>query len=83
MPIDSLDKLKSAFTTVLGLDASTDFESLRYGDGAGWDSVAHLALITHIENEFDLMLPTEDVIDMSSFTKAKEILAKHGITVDA
>jgi hypothetical protein len=29
------------------------------------------------------MLPTEDVIDMSSFSKAKEILAKYGIAVDA
>lgn len=39
-----------------------------------------MALIAALEDEFDIMIDTDDVIDMSSFAKAREILAKHGVT---
>jgi acyl carrier protein len=39
-----------------------------------------MALISAIETEFDIMLETDDLIDMSSFLKAMEILKKYGIT---
>ncbi len=45
--------------------------------------MAHMALITAIEREFDVMLETNDVIEMSSVAKAKEILGRHGIEFDA
>ena len=77
--MDTTDKLKQAFTSALALPAGTDFDTVEYGKTPGWDSVAHMGLIAAIENEFDIMLPTEDVIDMSSFNKAKEIVQKQGV----
>jgi acyl carrier protein len=74
------DKLKSAFTMALPLPPDQVCEEIAYGRTAGWDSVAHMTLIAQIEGEFDVMLGTEDVIGMSSFLKAKEILAKHGVS---
>ena len=38
-----------------------------------------MGLVAEIENTFDIMLATDDVIDLSSFSKAKEILGKYGI----
>lgn len=38
-----------------------------------------MVLIGAIETEFDIMMDTDDVIDMSSFGKAKEILSKYEI----
>jgi acyl carrier protein len=38
-----------------------------------------MALIAAIEETYGIMLETEDVIDMSSVAKAKEILAKYNI----
>lgn len=55
------------------------YENLAYGSTQGWDSVAHMGLVAEIENTFDVMLATDDVIDLSSFPKAKEILGKYGI----
>ena len=75
-------RLKSAFQEVLGIPASTDFESLVYQGIPEWDSVAHLQLISAIEREFAVMIDTDDVLDMSSFKKAKSILAKHDIKID-
>jgi acyl carrier protein len=77
-----VEKLKNAFITALGVSPDGDFESMAYGQTTGWDSVAHMSLISEIETEFDIMLATDDVIGMSSFRKAKEIIARNGVSFD-
>jgi acyl carrier protein len=72
-------KLKSIFSEVLGIDEESVTDELTYNSIPEWDSVAHMALVAEIDDQFDIMLDTEDVIDMSSFAKAKEILKKYGI----
>ena len=74
-----IDNLKSAFITALALPADADVVNAAYGETAGWDSVAHMALVAEIEVVFDIMLDTEEVISMSSFKRAQEIVTKHGI----
>jgi acyl carrier protein len=70
-------KLQSIFAESLGIELSTVTDDLLYASIAEWDSVAHMALIAAIEEDFDIMIDTEDVIDMSSFAKAKEIVRKY------
>ena len=77
--MNSIDKLQAAFVETLNVSPSSMFNELAYGSTQGWDSVAHMSLISSLEEKFDVMLPTEDVIDMSSFLKAQEILGKHGV----
>jgi acyl carrier protein len=74
-------RLKEAFTKALGVQPTARFEDLKYRVLPEWDSIAHMQLVMEIENAFDIMLATEDVIDLSSYLKAKEILTKYGITV--
>ena len=79
MVTSSMEKLKNAFVSVLGVSPHDDFGSMAYGQTPGWDSIAHMALISEIETAFDIMLATDDVIGMSSFLKAQEIVAKNGV----
>ena len=78
-----LDRLKTAFSEALGLPPNPDFDSLEYAKSAGWDSVAHMKLVSEIESAFDLMLDTDDVIGMSSFSVAKDIVTKSGVDLNA
>jgi len=71
------EKLREAFSQVLGMDASQVTDELQYAVSEGWDSVAHMSLIAAIEEAFDIMIDAEDVIDMSSFKKARDIVAKY------
>lgn len=80
---ENLDKLKQAFVENVGVAPDVDWNSLAYGSTPGWDSVAHMALVSGIENNFDIMLSTDQVINMSDFTKAKEIVASHGVALDS
>ena len=74
--------LVEVFSTSLGIDASRVSKALKYNGIPEWDSVAHMALVGEIENAFDVMLDTNDIIDMSSVEVAIGILEKHGITFE-
>jgi acyl carrier protein len=76
-----LEKLQNAFVEAIGVSPAANFDSLEYAKTAGWDSVAHMRLIAAIETAFDVMIDTEDVIDMSSFGKAKEIVTRYGASL--
>lgn len=71
------NKLKKAFQEGLGIASNVPFETLEYGKSSGWDSIAHMKLVAAIEAEFDIMMDVDDVIAMSSYTIAKEIVKKY------
>ncbi len=76
--MDSLhEKLKNAFIQALGIDENIVRDSLAYQSIPQWDSITHMILISEIESAFDISLETDDVIDMSSFEKAREIVKKY------
>lgn len=75
----NLQKLISIFAESLGIDNDLVTDNLTYNSISEWDSVAHMALVAEIDDQFDIMLDTEDVLDLSSFAKAKEILRKYDI----
>jgi acyl carrier protein len=76
----SLTELRSAFVETLNLEDASAVDDSEYAVTPGWDSIAHMALVAELEDRFDVMLDTDDVIDMSSFRKSMEILEKHGVT---
>ncbi len=73
------EQLQQVFAEALGIEKASVVDELTYNTIAEWDSTAHMILIAQIEDSFDVMLDTDDIIDMSSFAKAKEILAKYEI----
>ena len=79
--MDNLSRLQKAFGSALGIEPEKVHDDLSYGKD--WDSVAHMNLVAEIESTFDVMFATEDVIDMSTFAKAKEIVLKHGVDLSA
>ncbi len=73
------DRLKDAFASSLNILKESISDELQYNTISEWDSVAHMSLIAEIEDKFEIMLDTDDIIDLSSFAKAKEILKKYEI----
>ena len=74
------EKLTAAFVTALDIDASAVTDELAYNSIEQWDSTAHMILIAELEDQFDVMLDTDDIIDMNSVGKAKEILGKYELS---
>lgn len=73
------ERLKSVFAQALDLDPATKIEELRYRDIDKWDSLGHMALVAAIEDEFDVQFDTDQVIDMSAFKVAYDMLREMGL----
>lgn len=69
------EKLKSIFVESLNINEVDVTDNLAYSEHPKWDSVAHLLLVTAIEEAFDIYFEPDDVVDMSSFAKAKSIVS--------
>jgi acyl carrier protein len=79
--MSTLKTIRALFRQSFDLDEGAAVDGLAYRAIPGWDSVGHMRLIAALESEFDIMLDTDDVLDLSSFAKALEILGKYGVAV--
>ncbi|MFT6433753.1 MAG: acyl carrier protein [Candidatus Azotimanducaceae bacterium] len=71
------ERIFNVFKSIFSLDESVDRKSLIYNESAGWDSIGHMTLVAGLEEEFDCMFDTDDILDLSSFQKALEIMGKY------
>ena len=78
--MSNLDKYVNAFVSALEV-AAAQAPGLVYGQSASWDSVGHMALVAQLEDAFDIMMEMDDIIDLSSFEKGKEILRKYDVEI--
>jgi acyl carrier protein len=73
-----IEKYNEVFITNLSITAE-QLPDLTYQSVPAWDSVGHMGLITALEEAFDIMIDTDDIIDLSSYQKGKEILKKYNV----
>lgn len=58
-----------------------EVSDLEYQGYSRWDSVGHMNLISELEDVFDIMLDTEDIIEFSSYEKGVEILKRYNVEI--
>jgi acyl carrier protein len=58
---------------------SDKLNSLIFRSVSSWDSVGHMVLIAGMEEAFNIMMDTDDILDFSTYEKGKQILKKYGI----
>ena len=71
----NLEKYNKAFMDTLEI-TEDQLAGLTYQGITAWDSVGHMSLVAALEDAFDIMMDTDDIIDLSSYEKGKEILSK-------
>lgn len=76
----NLEKYTRAFVDTFGINEAQT-EGLKYQEIKQWDSVGHMSLIAALEEAFDIMMDTDDIIDLSSFEKGKEIMRKYDVEI--
>ena len=79
--MNNLEKYNKAFMESFEI-TEDQLAGLKYQDIPAWDSVGHMGLIAALEDAFDIMMDTDDIIDFSSYEKGKEILAKDNYGVE-
>lgn len=76
----NLEKYNAAFCETLNVKEE-QLANLKYQDIPEWDSVGHMSLVAAIEDAFDIMMETDDIIDLSSYEKGKEIMKKYDVEI--
>ena len=74
----NLEKYNAAFCETLNVKEE-QLAELKYQGVPEWDSVGHMSLVAAIEDAFDIMMEMDDIIDLSSYEKGKELLKKYEV----
>lgn len=75
----NLKKYNNVFVTVFGISESDLNAEFNFGIAQGWDSFAHMELIAQLEDEFDIILETDDITHFGGYENGKKVLKKYGI----
>ncbi|MFX1483610.1 MAG: acyl carrier protein [Promethearchaeota archaeon] len=68
------DKLTEILSKALLIDKDQVTDDLRRKDFESWDSMAHLIIITEIENEFGIFFEDEEAVEIWTVADIKKIL---------
>ena len=79
--MNNLEKYNNAFIETFEIEEG-QLAGLKYQDIEAWDSVGHMGLVAVLEEAFDIMMDTDDIIDFSSYEKGKEVLSKEEYGVE-
>ena len=79
--MENLEKYNNAFVQVFGAKAEELNDNYGKDTVDEWDSVHQLSLIAEFEEAFDIMFDPEDIMEMTSYAKGKEILTKYDVSL--
>lgn len=73
--MNNLELLNEAFKSSFEV-SDNELDNLAYKSIDLWDSIGQMTLIANIEDSFDIMIESEDIMDINSYKAAKTILAE-------
>ena len=68
------NKLLDILTRVFRIEPDEIKDDLKRKDFEPWDSMAHLMLVSEVENEFEIFFEDEEVVDIWTVADLKKLL---------
>lgn len=79
--MSNLEKYNEVFKNVFDVDENELNDTFTFNNVEQWDSVGHLTLISKLEDIFDVMFESEDILHYESYANGKKILTKYGVDI--
>lgn len=79
--MNTTEQLHLVFAKAFEVSAETINDQLEYQEIAEWDSMSHLVLAEAIETAYKISIDMEDILEMGSVVKVKDILKKYGVEI--
>lgn len=77
--MSNIEKYNNAFVEVFGVEERLLGANFNKDSVDGWDSVHQLNIIALLEESFDIMFDPEDIMELTSYEKGKELMAKYEV----
>ena len=71
------EQLKVTFANALDIESDEVNDSTSPDTMPDWDSLAHLNMIANLEKNFNIQFTMEEVIEMNTFSKIKQVVSRH------
>lgn len=82
--MNQLEKYNEVFTRLFAVDESSLNEDFTFAAIDKWDSLLHMTLISELEDTFDIMFDTEDILNFGGYCNGKKLLAeKYNVDIEA
>lgn len=75
------EKYNQVFIDSFSITADQLNENLVYQSVQQWDSIGHMGMVAALEEAFDIMMETDDIIDFGSYNKGVELLSKYNVFI--
>lgn len=80
--MENRKKYSNVFMEIFGVEEDQLDEKFTFKAVESWDSMTHMSLIAALEDTFDVMFETDDIIHYGSYLNGIEILKKYGISFE-
>ena len=75
------EKYDSAFKESFEIEQSDLKDELEYNTIETWDSIGHMQLMAELEDSFDIMIDTDDILTFGTYAIGIEILKKYDVEI--
>lgn len=79
--MENIEKYNNAFVEVFGVNPEALNDNFSKETVDEWDSVHQLGVVSQLEDAFDIMFDPEDIMELTSYAKGKELLQKYDVNL--
>ena len=80
--MNSLELYDNIFIEIFQISKDDLNDAFTFDLVEAWDSLAHMSLIGELEDTFDVLFETDEILNYGSYEKGKRILEKHGVVFE-
>ena len=73
------EKYTNVFVSIFDVEKDKLNEGFNFKDIDSWDSFTHLTLISELEDAFEVMFESDDILHFGGYLNGMEILKRYGI----
>ena len=75
------EKYDNAFKESFEIEQGDLKDELEYNTIETWDSIGHMQLMAELEDSFDIMIDTDDILTFGTYAIGIEILKKYDVEI--
>ena len=77
--MNNREKYNQAFINTFEVGIDNLNEHFNFDEVDIWDSMAHLTLIAELEDAFDVIFETDDILHFGGYENGMKILSRYGV----
>jgi len=75
----NIEKYQNVFVEIFEINPSELNDQFTFKQVEAWDSMTHLTLISELEDAFEVMFETDDILHFGGYKNGIKILTRYGV----